>query len=258
MLTRIMNATRMLRTQGPSYTARYAGQRLLRPLSTRLTELRYERRFGIRTRGKIQMHSLGIRDPDAIWYEPTSYPGFFNAMRHVVARGGFVDYGCGLGRAVVAAAALPFARIIGVEHSPQLARRARENVTAARRITCRNIEVVCANALDWRVPDDLTVFHFYNPFVQQTLRAVVAEIARSLRQTPRRAWIVFACPWGMEPLMRSGQLIPHHWQQRTVDEIWPWYPAVPEDPDSNRYRVYALDSTRAGPAAAPPGAEGPA
>jgi SAM-dependent methyltransferase len=166
-------------------------------------------------------------------------------MRHVAPAGTFVDYGCGLGRVLVAAAALPFSRIIGVEHSAQLARGARENATRARRIICRNIEVVCANAVDWRVPDEVTVFHFYNPFVQQTLRTVVADIARSLRQAPRRAWIVFACPWGMAPLMRSGQLIPLEWQLHSADEPWPLHPAVPGDPDANRYRVYALDSTRA-------------
>jgi SAM-dependent methyltransferase len=234
----------MLLTQGAMHTLRHAGTRLLRPVRTRLTEFVYERRFGIRTRGKILMASLGISDPDAIWYEPTSYPGFFNAMRHVVAAGGFVDYGCGLGRVLVAAATFPFAHVTGVEHSPQLARGARANLARARRLVCRNISVVCTNAVDWRVPDDVTVFHFYNPFVQQTLRAVVKDIARSLHEAPRRAWIVFACPWGMEPLMRSGELIPPEWQLHSVDEVWPTHAVVPDDPEGNRYRVYALDSRR--------------
>jgi hypothetical protein len=153
-----------------------------------------------------------------------------------------VDYGSGLGRTLIAAATLPFERVTGVELSPALAKRSLENVAKARGTVCQNIEVVCSNAADWHVTAEVTVFHFYNPFLKQTLRTVVENIARSLREAPRQTWIVFANPWSMAPLMRSGEVVPHDWQKLTVDEIWPLHPVPKDDPDGARYRIYALDS----------------
>jgi hypothetical protein len=242
MLSRIKKAARMLKTEGAVYTFRQARTRLLLYARARLTEELYERRFGIRTRGKLSLESLGINDPDAVWYAPTSYPAFFNAMRHVPVSGAFVDYGSGLGRTLVAAGTFPFNRVTGVELSPSLVERSLQNLAKARGTICQNIEVVCTNAAHWHVPSDVTVFHFYNPFLKQTLRTVVGNIAESLREARRQAWIVFANPWGMAPLMRSGEVIPHDWQRYTVDEIWPLHPVPRDDPDGARYRVYALDS----------------
>ena len=231
----ITTITRLLRSDGIVATIRYAGARLI--------EEGYERRFGVRTRGQILLESLGISDPDGVWYAPTSYPGFFRAMKHVPARGAFVDYGSGLGRILVAAATFPFSRVTGVEFSESLVQRSRENLARSRGCVCRRVEVVCANAVDWRVPDDVTVFHFYNPFLGATLRAVVRDIARSLRAAPRRAWIVFAYPCEMEPLMQSGAVIPHVWQASVIDEVWPVHPVLKNEPaGGNRYRVYAIDS----------------
>jgi len=228
----------LLRREGLVATLRYIGARLI--------EEGYERRFGVRTRGQILLESLGISDPDGVWYAPTSYPGFFRAMKHVKTSGAFVDFGSGLGRILVAAATFPFGRVTGVEFSARLVQRSRENVARARGTVCPRIEVVCANAADWHVPDDVTVFHFYNPFRGATLRAVVTDIARSLRDAPRRAWIVFAYPREMEPLMQSGTPIPRAWQASVVDELWPVHPVFKEEPaDLIRYRVYALDSTGA-------------
>jgi hypothetical protein len=207
----------------------------------RFTEEFYERRFGIHTRGRISLEALAIDDPDSVWYAPISYPAFFNAMKHIPASGAFVDYGSGLGRALVMAGTFPFSRVTGVELSQSLVTRAQENVARAKGLVCPSIEVICTNATEWKVPGDVTVFHFFNPFNKQTLRTVVANIAQSLRETPRRAFILFANPWGMAPIMRSGEVIPHAWQTHSVDETFPLSLIPKDDPDGQRYRIYALD-----------------
>ena len=239
---RVKKAARMLGTEGPGYTFRHVKMRLLLYARARFTEELYERRFGIRTRGRISLKSLAIDDPDSVWYAPTPYPAFFSAMKHVPVSGAFVDYGSGLGRALVAAATFPFDRVTGVELSQSLVTRAGQNVTRAKGIVCKNIEVVCANAAEWQIPSDVTVFHFFNPFHNQTLHTVVANIAQSLRETPRQAWIVFANPWGLAPLMRSGEVIPHDWQKYSIDALMPFSLMPKNDPDGQRYRIYALDS----------------
>ena len=240
MLNQLRTALRMLKADGLRYTLQFA--------VARIDEERYERRFNIRTHGYFSTASLQIGDPDSVFYLPTSYPGVFRALRHVAVDGAFVDYGCGLGRALIAAATLPFTRVTGLELSAQMVRRARANVAGAQGIQCPNIEVIHTHAASWRVPDDVTVFHFYNPFGNRTLRSVVADIARSLRSAPRRVWILFAFPIAMEPLMREGDVIPLTWQQGAVDEVWPLFPIRKDDlPRLTSYRIYSLDS-RAGAA----------
>jgi hypothetical protein len=239
MLAQLRAAAQFLRTRGLRQTLR----RAVAYTRERLDEARYERRFGINTRGLIQLESLGIDDPDGVWYSPSSYPGFFQAMRHVPVAGAFVDYGSGLGRILVAAGSLGFERVTGIEYSPELVRRCRDNLARARGTVCPNMEVLCRNAAQWPVPEDVTVFHFYNPFRQQTLRTVLGNIAASLAAAPRQAWIVFAFAWEMDPLMCAGELIPHAWQRGTRAEPWPLHPPVPSDPLTCSYRIYALDST---------------
>jgi SAM-dependent methyltransferase len=238
MLNQLRTALRMFKSEGVRFTLQFA--------VARLDEERYERRFNIRTHGYFTTASLQIPDPDAVFYLPTSYPGFFRALRHATVDGAFVDYGCGLGRVLVAAATFPFARVTGLELSAELAARAQANIARARGIRCPDIEVIQTHAAGWQVPDDVTVFHFYNPFGNPTLRSVLTDIARSLRSVPRRVWILFAFPIAMEPLMCEGEVIPHAWQQRAVDEVWPLFPIRKDDlPLLTGYRIYTLDS-RAG------------
>ncbi len=229
MLRRIKAAATMIGQEGLRRAVTHA--------LDRLSEERYERRFEVRTAGRVCLEITGISNPDSVEYAPASYAGFFKAIRHVPEKSGaFVDYGSGLGRILVAAATFPFSRITGIELSAALVERCKRNLGA------RQVQLVCMDAARYRVPSDVTVFHFYNPFRGETLRAVVTDMARSLREAPREAWIVFAYPWYMEPLMRAGEVIPHAWQKSAVDEMWPSQRPDPKRPNSDRYRVYALDS----------------
>jgi hypothetical protein len=232
----------MLEAEGPVQTIQFVSTRLYQHAASRLAEEFYERRFGIRTKGGIPVESLGFADPDAMWYSPTPYPGFFKAMKQVPVSGAFIDYGSGKGRALIAAGTFPFVRVTGVELSQSLVAASQDNIARAKRTVCRNIEAVCANAAEWPVPADATVFHFFNPFRDETLRKVVTNIAGSLRETPRKAWILFANPWSMAPLMRSDDVMPLEWQRSRVDVLWPLAPMPKNDPDGHRYRIYALDS----------------
>ena len=150
----------MLQTEGPGYTFRTAWTRLFQSAGARIGEEIYERRFGIRTRGSKSLKSLGIDDPDAVWYAPTSYAAFFKAMKHVPVSGAFVDYGSGLGRTLIAAATFPFSRVTGVELSQSLVNGSLANLAKARGTVCPKIEVVCANAAQWSVKPDVTVLTF--------------------------------------------------------------------------------------------------
>jgi hypothetical protein len=238
IVSSLRTATGRIRGKGPADLFRYAARRTL--------EYRYERHFGIHTAVEIQPAALGIDDVDAVHYAPSPYTAFFGAIKLVVADipgSVFVDYGSGLGRIVICAATLPFRRVIGIELAEALTRRARHNLEAARRrLACTEIQLVNANAAEWRVPHDVNVVHFYNPFLNETLRRTVAELVRSLRENPRELWIVFGSPWQMSRVMASGDPLPLSWQKETRDFRWPFYRDISAtDPDGNRYRVFRID-----------------
>ncbi len=87
----------------------------------------------------------------------------------------FVDFGSGMGRVVLQAARYPFRKVIGVEVSETLHGIARENIDRNRqRLRCPDIELVHADALEYEIPDDVTVAFLYNPF-RGTIFATVIE-----------------------------------------------------------------------------------
>lgn len=220
---------------------------LSRRIGLGISERFYERWLGIATRQQIELTTLGIHDPEAVVCSPVPYSAFFQAMRFVgadYATSAFIDYGCGLGRPVCCAATLPFRRVIGIELAPEIAQRARQNIELAqRRFCCADVEIVIGNAMGWHVPSEAAVFHFYNPFTGATLREVLREIARSLRENQRLAWIVAAEPWQIGGLMRIGKIIPHAWQTRKYTVNYPFFRDTSlRDPDTNTYRVFVLDS----------------
>jgi len=241
--SRLKAEAAVLREHGPADLL----LRLPRYTARRVVESYYERRFGIDTRGDLMQDTLGVHDPDAVHYAPSPYLGFFKAMGHVGAdlpSSTFIDYGSGLGRIVICAATLPFKRVIGIELVEELNRRARLNIASAcRQFICKDVSVITTNATRWRVPPGASVFHFYNPFLNETLRATVTELARSLRESPREAWIVFNSPWQMSTLLMADEIIPQSWQKWSGDVRWPFCRDISKtDPHGSRYFIYRIDS----------------
>jgi hypothetical protein len=179
-----------LRTDGFAATLRFCGARV----RSRWRSGREDRRRGVSTSREVKDRELGIRDLRNHWYVATDYETFARAMEQVEVRAGedvFVDFGSGMGRIVMLAAGLPFRRVIGVEFAPQLHVIAQQNVAAAG---CRNVELVQADATEWRIPADASVLFFFNPFEGEILRRVFANIRRSVEEHPRHLRIVYVRP----------------------------------------------------------------
>ncbi len=226
----------VVRDKGLADTVRYAAHRFV--------ENRYERRFGIDTGHEVMLDTLGVHDPDAVRYSPTPYPAFFKAMKLVGAPledSTFVDYGSGLGRIVVCAATLPLKHVIGVEFVPELAKRCRKNIAQATPHLRAPIDIEVANAATWPVPAEANILHFYNPFLNETLKGCIGQVAKSLRAHPREIWVVFASPWQYSRLLAAGEIIPKSWQRESWDARWPFHRDISaKDPNGYRYRVYRV------------------
>jgi SAM-dependent methyltransferase len=154
-------------------------------------ELRYDRRNRVETRG-IAWQS-GLHPPDAVHYQGTM-PGVF---RRIVAslpidvrRYLFVDIGCGKGRTLLIALELGFRRVIGVELNEHLLAIARRNLASAH----DRVDFVLQDAARYELPLEPTVVYLYNPFLHETMRAVLANIERSVRQVHDDLIVVYYNP----------------------------------------------------------------
>ncbi len=144
----LRNTCKRIRREGVLATLRMAGRRL--------RAVAFDWWLGVETREEVSREHLGY---GADWhpYNVTDRMGFRRVMKRVRIRPAgedvFLDYGSGKGRVLLMAAQFAFRRVIGVEYSEELNRVARRNIErAGRRCVCKEIEVVTADAAEFRVP----------------------------------------------------------------------------------------------------------
>ena len=105
----------------------------------------------------------------------------------------FIDIGCGKGRAIMVAAALGFREIFGVEFVPGFLEQARRNMAAFRKWLPGdiNIHLIECNATDYVFPHRDSIIYFCDPFSEAVLRKVLENLRLSLRDCPRRIWMIY-------------------------------------------------------------------
>ncbi|MBA3772829.1 MAG: methyltransferase domain-containing protein [Ramlibacter sp.] len=163
----------------------------------RVADAVFERLLRIRSGGLVPIESLVRQWEGCHDYFPSSIRAFNRVLRELNVTGDdvFVDYGCGMGRALVLASRLPFGRLIGFDVSHELLQAARANIQRALPAGTRErITLAHCDARAFRLPETASVLYFYNPFHGDILQAVFADIERSLRQRPRPVRIVFNNP----------------------------------------------------------------
>jgi SAM-dependent methyltransferase len=183
-----------------------------------------ELRFGAETSDDVSLAELGLEEGERIWYVPSEWTALRRALRSLdVGRDDvFVDFGSGKGRAVLAAARLPFKRVIGIEVSAELTELARRNVERSRRRQrCRDIELVCADALEVEIPDDTSVAYFFCPFTGSVFRTVIERLIASYDRSPRPLRLVYNYPYEHSYLLGTGRVRvvdvrPDRWPPRSL------------------------------------------
>jgi SAM-dependent methyltransferase len=161
--------------------------------------------------GTIQLETLGVAGADRIYYAPSEWTVLRRILprRQVGPNDVFVDFGSGLGRVVFQAARYPIKRVIGVELSKQLSDVARRNIGRNReRLACQQVELVTADALDYEIPDDVTVAYFANPFTGDIFKAVIERLLASVDRRPRRVRLIYRNPVEHDYLMSTGRFRP--------------------------------------------------
>jgi SAM-dependent methyltransferase len=188
-------------------------------LATSAVDLWYDWRRGTRTAGWVDLDAFSIASPNrerGRAYQATPAFAFRRLLQTVsIPRdAGFVDFGCGKGRAVLLAAESGFARAVGIEFAPELAAEARRNaerwLSASGQV--REIRIVEGDVLDYPIERRDSVFFLFNPFDGVMLDRVLDRIEASLEALPRHAWIIYHNPLESERIhaRRRFELVARH------------------------------------------------
>jgi hypothetical protein len=177
---------------GLPMTLRLLGETLLFAFdANRIRALRdrlFDRRYGIRTSGfkTLEDLGLGVAGENSHNYRGVPVALFdaaFASLSLDYPRFEFVDYGSGMGKALLLAARFPFRRITGVEFAPELHKAAEHNISTWRMSAqrCFDVRSVLADASTWPLPEGDCVLFFFNPFREPLMRAVLRRIIQDAK-----------------------------------------------------------------------------
>ena len=127
-----------------------------------------------------------LRELVATW-RPMRLPGKLSEYS-------FIDFGAGMGRALLLASEFPFREVIGVELHPDLAAIAQKNATRwqlAGRNRCP-IRILTQEATAFEFPDNPCLAYLFNPFRPVVLKALIRHIERSFRNRPGELDLLYA------------------------------------------------------------------
>ncbi len=142
-------------------------------------------------------------------YQPTESP-LFHEMLDTLSQEShidfhdfvFIDLGSGKGRTLLMASDYPFRRIVGVELLPSLHQAAQGNLRKYQSESqkCFALESICADATEFRFPDEPTALYLFNPFPESGLKQMIANLEQSLQAHPREVFVLYHNPL-LEPVM---------------------------------------------------------
>lgn len=207
-----------------SRAVRKRAERVGGVISKRAGRLAFERRMGVKTDGVVGSADLGYADERLQPYEASGWQTLHRALpkSSVSAEDVFVDLGSGMGRVVLRAAEYPFKRVVGVEMSPDLHAVAVENLERWQdRLRCGEVDLVCADVLEFEFPDDATVVFLYNPFQGEVFDRAMQRVFDSFDRAPRHLRVLYRNPVEHQRLMASGRVrVVAEWKHSWV-RGWP-------------------------------------
>lgn len=183
---------------------RILGRRAAYQDAHQLLELQqsFDSRHNVATTTDISDDQLGLTAAEygsSMGYEPTTAYGFGMTLEDLpvdYSQFTFVDYGAGMGRAMLMASDFPFQKIVGVELSQQLVETCRQNLERYRSKwqLCHQFEVHHANATHFVPPLGPLVVYLFNPFTADVLLTVLENLRQSIIESPRPLYLVYANP----------------------------------------------------------------
>jgi SAM-dependent methyltransferase len=160
--------------------------------------------FGLRTSGLIpgrHLKSGHPHDRHATAYfgvAPSVFRELLRRWRQLrpaapIEQTTFIDFGAGMGRAMLIAALQPFRAVVGVELNPALVRLARRNMTRWRKIANpqARMSLRCGDVADFRFPDGPCLAFLFNPFGATVMRRLMKRMGSSFARRPGELDILY-------------------------------------------------------------------
>jgi SAM-dependent methyltransferase len=197
----------------------------LRFIAEAVYDLFFDMRYGTRTAGWTSLGNLQVAGPNRDRggdYHPSNVKPLerlFNTL-DLPRDCSFVDFGCGKGRVLMVAMKYGFATVRGIEFAPSLCEVARRNMASLSRRNghISNVEIICEDAVNYRVCSDDSVFYFFNPFDESLFLEVVSNIENSLKKYPRKMCMIYANPIHREYLGETAKFLKFRPPSREVIE----------------------------------------
>ncbi|MCA9665240.1 MAG: hypothetical protein KC503_06615 [Myxococcales bacterium] len=168
---------------------------------------RFDSSLAVDTTEVIDKKLLGDRCSRS--YVATRPAVFHRAMHRLIDRCSlepalcdFVDLGSGKGRAVMLASDYPFRHIVGIERDLSLHETAQRNLAVYRLQTGRGhrVELLHADARDYRFGPTPQVVYLYDPFDERVLMPVVGNLARAVHRARTNAYVIYHQPLAQQVL----------------------------------------------------------
>ena len=141
-------------------------------------------------------------------YQGTNYfliEKAFEYLKNKHANNNILDFGSGKGRVTVIAAHYGFKTITGVDFSESLCREAEYNIEKIKPLFPKtNFKVICSDAANYTIENDTNIFFFFNPFDEVVMLQVIKNILSSLKQNPRKVYVVYVNPLHKEIFLSAG------------------------------------------------------
>jgi len=191
-----MTTTRSWQVLGNAFAflREFGVKRFAMEVHYRLVNFYHDWRLRTDTGGMVKLPDIGIHNDEFIEYAPVGYSEIFYALRQIPlppSGTSFLDFGSGKGRAVVAAATLPFRKVLGVEISEYLNKLAQANIERMRHRKAGIVELIQSDAVVFPIPDDINLIYMANPFHGATLAKVIGNILASYQAHPRTIHIIY-------------------------------------------------------------------
>lgn len=118
----------------------------------------------------------------------------------------FIDLGSGKGRVMLVASEFPFKECLGVEYAPDLHEVAVRNIAAfsSDKQRCKVIKSYCHDAATFPLPETPLVLFFAHPFGDAVLDKFLQSVQRSLREKPRKVYVIYYDPICIDQFVNAG------------------------------------------------------
>jgi SAM-dependent methyltransferase len=175
-------------------------------------ELWFEGRYHVETIELVPLEAINDVEEkvkeSAVHYQATYVHTFHRLLKELDTidyNQGFLDLGCGKGRALMLAACAGFENIIGVEFSKALVDVCNKNLEAfSKVVSSSSFEVIHGDAGKYLIPDTVGFVYMANPFSEDIIKEVLKNIDASLERSSRSIIIGYTTPIYADLILSHG------------------------------------------------------